>query len=105
MKTLKIFIAVLVATFAFSLSAQAQTEKKGGMAEVTFAVDIHCESCKVKCEANLPYIKGVKDFKVNMESQTIWFKYDAAKVTKQKLSSELTKLGFPGKEVTPETKK
>ncbi|MBQ3174816.1 MAG: heavy-metal-associated domain-containing protein [Bacteroidales bacterium] len=102
MKAFKIFVAVLVATFAFSFNAQAQKEKKGSMEEVTFSVDIHCESCKTKCEANLPYIKGVKDFKVDMESNTIWFKFDGSKVTKQKLSSELAKLGYPGTEVKPE---
>ena len=37
-----------------------------------------------------------------MESNTIWFKFDGSKVTKQKLSSELAKLGYPGTEVKPE---
>ena len=105
MKAFKIFVAVLVATFAFSFNAQAQKEKKGSMEEVTFSVDIHCESCKTKCEANLPYIKGVKDVKVSVEEQTVWFKYDPTKVTKQKLGAELTELGYPAKEIVKEEKK
>ena len=74
-------------------------------AEVTFSADIHCNSCKDKVDAALPYIKGVKDFKVSVEERTVWFKYDASKVTKQKLGAELAELGFPAKEIVKEEKK
>lgn len=103
MKAFKFFAAVLVAVLALSLSAQAQNKKKAPKyEEVTFEAHIHCHSCKAKCDAALPYIKGVKDFKVSVEEQTVWFKYDPAKVTKQKLAAELAELGYPGKEIAKE---
>ena len=102
MKTVKILTAILVAVLALSVSAYAQDEKKNKYEEVTFSVEIDCPNCKAKCDANLPYIKGVKDVVVSLETQTVWFKYDPAKVTKQKLGAELAELGYPGKEIVKE---
>ena len=90
MKAFKFFAAVLIAVLTLSLSAQAQNKKIAPKyEEVTFSAHIHCNNCKAKCDAALPYIKGVKDVKVSVEEQTVWFKYDPTKVTKQKLGAEL----------------
>ncbi len=106
MKALRIFTAIVVAVLTLSLSAQAQNKKKAPkLEEITFSADIHCHSCKAKCDAALPYIKGVKDFKVDVDTRTVWFKYDPTKVTKQKLGAELAELGFPAKEMAKEEKK
>ena len=107
MKAIKFLTVLLVAVLTLSLSAQAQNKKKAApkYEEVTFSADIHCNSCKNKVDAALPYIKGVKDFKVSVEERTVWFKYDATKVTKQKLGAELAELGFPAKEIVKEEKK
>lgn len=103
MKALRFFAAIVVAMLSISLSVYAQDKKKNGKYdEVTFEAHIHCHSCKAKCDAALPYIKGVKDFKVSVEEQTVWFKYDPSKVTKQKLAAELAELGYPGKEIVKE---
>lgn len=104
MKALRIFTAILLAVLTLSVSAQAQNKKKAApkYEEVTFSADIHCNSCKNKVDAALPYIKGVKDFKVSVEERTVWFKYDATKVNKQKLGAELAELGFPAKEIVKE---
>ncbi len=106
MKAIKFLTVLLAAVLTLSLSAQAQNKKKAPKyEEVTFSANIHCHSCKAKCDAALPYIKGVKDFKVSVEDQTVWFKYDPTKVTKQKLGAELTELGYPAKEIVKEEKK
>lgn len=103
MKTLKIFAAMIIAALTVSFTAQAQdTKKSNPNAEVTFSADIHCNNCKKKCDANLPFIKGVKDVKVSVEDKTVWFKYDESKVSKQKLATELAKLGYPGTEIVKE---
>ena len=104
MKAIKFLTVLLVAVLTLSLSAQAQNKKKAApkYEEVTFSADIHCNSCKNKVDAALPYIKGVKDFKVSVEDRTVWFKYDATKVNKQKLGAELAELGFPAKEIVKE---
>lgn len=91
-------MVVMVMTLAFG--ANAQTDKKASKeTEVKYSVFLHCENCKKKIEAALPYVKGVKDMKVDMDGQTIWIKYDNTKTNKGTLVQELKKLGYEGKEV------
>lgn len=100
MKGLKTILAVVVMVMTFAFGANAQTNKKASKeAEVKYSVFLHCESCKKKIEAVLPYVKGVKDMKVDMDGQTIWIKYDNTKTNKGTLAQELKKLGYEGKEV------
>lgn len=94
-------MVVMVMTLAFSANAQ-NTQKASKDAEVKYAVSLHCESCKKKVEAALPYVKGVKDMKVDLEGQSIWIKYDNSKTTKETLAQELKKMGYEGKEVVAE---
>lgn len=90
--------AALLFTPTF-ISAQDKNSKKE--AEVTFAADIDCPSCKKKLESKLPYEPGVKDLKIDLEKKTIWLKYDPAKTDKDKLAKALEKLGYASKEMTP----
>lgn len=100
MKTLKIFTATLFAILTLTFSLQAQSEKKPNPnAEVTFSTSIDCVNCKKKCEANLPFVKGVKDVKVDLDNHTIWFRYDEKKVSKQLLAAEIVKLGYTATEI------
>lgn len=99
MKTVKFLTAILVAVLALSVASYAQDKKKNKFEEVTYSVEIDCANCKAKCDAQIPYFKGVKDFKVDLETQTIWIKFDPAKTTKQKLGADIAKMGYPGKEV------
>ncbi len=85
----------------FSTAAYAE-KKKVPSEEVTFAVDLHCESCKKKCNANLPFEKGVLDFDVNLDSKTIYFKFDPRKTSKSKLAKAVEKLGYTPVEVKPD---
>lgn len=103
MKAIKFFAALTVAVLTVSFSLYAQEEKKPNPnAEVTFSVSIDCVNCQKKCEANLPFVKGVKDVKVDLENHTIWFKYDEKKVSKQLLAAEIVKLGYTATEIEPE---
>ncbi len=100
MKTIKRILVMVVMVMTVSFAANAQNSKKASKElEVKYSVSLHCESCKKKVEAALPYIKGVKDMKVDLEGQTIWIKYDNTKTDKDVLSKELKKLGYEGKEV------
>lgn len=102
MKHLKVVVALVAIFLSFSLCVNAQNKKK--VAEVTYSVNLHCENCQKKVEAALPYIKGVKDMKVNLNEQKIWLQYDPTKTSKTVLAAELKKLGYPAKEITAEVK-
>ena len=91
MNKIKTLLAMVALVMSFAFSAQAQTKKNSKDSEITYAVKIHCESCKKKIEASVPYIKGVKDLKVDMKDQQVWIKYDNSKINKETLTAEVKK--------------
>ena len=101
-----LFIAltlILMAGSATAVLAQDKKQKKNAnLQEVTFVTTIDCKNCVKKVEANLPYEKGIKDMKVNLDDRTVWIKYDAAKTDKEKLAAAIVKLGYEAEEVLPE---
>lgn len=104
---MKRFLACLmISMFAFAMSANAQNTKKNVKkdAEVTYSVDIDCANCVKKLENTLPFVKGVKDLKVSLDKQTVWFKYDSSKTTKDALKKEVEKQGYACKELEKDTK-
>lgn len=102
MKPFKIFTAMLIAALTVSFSSVAQdVKKKAQEAEVTYSVSIDCVNCKKRLDAMLPYIKGVKDLKVDLDTRTVWFKYLPEKVTKEQLKEEIEKQGFTAEEIVP----
>jgi len=108
MKTKHFFLTLLLGIFCLSLSssafAQSGTLKKGE-AEVTFSVNMECINCQKKIESKMPFEKGVKDMKVNLEKKEVWFLYQTDKTDKEKLIAAFKKIDFEAIEVTPEAKK
>ena len=94
-----LFVAV-IAIFALNTEASAQKKKKE--AEVTFSVNVDCPACVKKLESNLPFEKGVKDLKISLEEQTVWFKYQPEKTTNEALAKAVEKFGYEVKEITKE---
>ncbi len=103
----KILLAIaIVALFSLNSDAQNSKKKQANIAEVTFVSSIDCAGCVKKVEGNIPYEKGVKDLKVNLDDQTIYIKYDATKTDKEKLAAAIVKLGYTAEEkVVEEAKK
>lgn len=95
-------IAFLSLLMVLPTAVEAQNKKKKNQEEVTFSVLIDCISCQKKLEAKLPHEKGVKDFKVDLDNQTIWFLYDSRKTDKETLVKALDKLGYKGEEIKRE---
>lgn len=103
MKTIQLIsITLLSVLLMFSGTANAQNKKESKENQVTFSVPIDCPSCQKKLEAKLPYEKGVKDLKIDLEKQTIWFSYSPDKTNKENLIKALDKLGYKAVEVTKE---
>ncbi|NMB36724.1 MAG: heavy-metal-associated domain-containing protein [Bacteroidales bacterium] len=103
---IKILLAVvIVAMFSFNADAQNRKKREENIAEVTFVSSIDCAGCVKKVEGNIPYEKGVRDLKVNLEDQTIYIKYDATKTDKEKLAAAIVKLGYTAEEKVAEEEK
>lgn len=102
MKTIQLISILLLSILLFiSETVIAQSKKDKKDSEVTFSVPIDCANCQKKLEAKLPYEKGVKDLKIDLEKQTIWFLYSPDKTNKENLAKALDKLGYPAKELIP----
>ncbi|MBQ1252888.1 MAG: heavy-metal-associated domain-containing protein [Alistipes sp.] len=69
----------LLAVLSFGV-ADAMAQKKGGDVKTTvFVTDIDCEGCAKKVTNSIPFVKGVKDVKVDVPTKTVTVTYDAAK--------------------------
>ncbi len=88
MKLMKIFLMLsVVLTLTLSAEAQKKNEKT-----VVFKTHLHCESCKAKVEKNLPFEKGVKDLKIDMQAKTITVTYREDKNSLENIQKALEKL-------------
>ena len=108
MKTKNFLTMLFLSVFCLSLTtvsyAQSGTPKKANEAEVTFSTNLDCPNCQKKVESKLPFEKGVKDMKVNLEKQEIWILYQTDKTDKTKLAEAINKLGYEAKEIGPKAK-
>ena len=95
----RITILMTVLLMAVSVNAFAQKKDKAAyLDEVTFVTSIECRNCEKKCNANLPFEKGVVDYKVDLPSQTVYFKFDTRKTSREKLAKAIEKLGYTATE-------
>ncbi len=98
MKASGFFLKTVLAVLAMSIfvvSSTAQNNKRQkSLQEVTFIVSLHCENCVRKVQDNIPFEKGVKDLKVNLEDKTVWIEYSPDKTDKAKLAAAIEKLGY-----------
>ena len=97
-----ITLALLLMAGTAAFAQDKKQKKNANLEEVTFVTTIDCKNCVKKVEANLPYEKGIKDMKVNLDDRTVWIKYDATKTDKEKLAAAIVKLGYEAEEVIPE---
>ena len=100
----KIIMLCLVAVLGFGLS-DAVAQKKGGNVKTTvFVTDIDCEGCAKKVTNSIPFVKGVKDVKVDVPTKKVTVTYDAAKTNDAALLKAFQKVKVKA-EVAPEKKK
>ena len=100
--TMMLAVLLVAGTATAALAQDKKQKKQADIREVTFVTSIDCKNCVKKVEANLPYEKGIKDMKVNLDERTVWIKYDAAKTDKEKLAAAIVKLGYDAEERIPE---
>ena len=88
----KLIMLCLVAVLGFGV-ADAVAQKKGGTVKTTvFVTDIDCEGCAKKVTNSIPFVKGVKDVKVDVPTKTVTVTYDATKSDDAALIKAFTKI-------------
>ncbi|WP_430812603.1 MULTISPECIES: heavy-metal-associated domain-containing protein [unclassified Carboxylicivirga] len=93
----KLLILGLMALFVVTAFADDKPKKK--VSEVTYKVEMDCQSCVNKITKNLPFEKGVKDLEVDFEKQTVKVKYREDKTNKENLVKAFKKLEFKAEEL------
>lgn len=88
MKTVKLILMIVV---MLSTVCMVNAQKKG-LKTVVFKADVHCGNCKAKLEKNIPYEKGVKDMKVDMDKQTVTITFREDKNSVENLQKAIEKL-------------
>lgn len=93
MKKLLSFILLVLMSTAIAAAKDIQT--------IVFTTNpqMHCSNCEAKIKKGLRYEKGVKDIVTNVEAQTVTIKYDADKITPERLVKTFEKIGYTATQV------
>jgi copper chaperone CopZ len=89
----KMLLLCVVALLSFGY-ASADEPKKGDNKLVTtvFETNIDCAGCAKKVNNTIPYEKGVKEVKVDVEKKTVTVTYDSTKTNDTNLVKAFTKI-------------
>ena len=101
-KLILIIILALAANASFAQMANKQT--------ITIKTNIYCDHCK-KCEScggridrELPFIKGITDFKFDEKAMTLAITYNTKITTPEKIRLAIAKAGFDADEIKADPK-
>ncbi|TRX72053.1 heavy-metal-associated domain-containing protein [Carboxylicivirga sp. M1479] len=87
MKTITLVLILLVTILT-------NAQEKNQVTTTTFKASITCENCEAKIMKQLPYEKGVKDVRVDVDNKLVTVSYKSLKNTDERLNSAIKKLGF-----------
>ena len=90
----KIIVLCLVALMGVGM-AVAQGPKKGSKGVNTttvFMTNLDCQGCAKKINDTIPYEKGVKDVKVDVDTKTVTVTFDPAKTNNENLVKAFAKV-------------
>lgn len=95
MKSTHLFLLLaffLMISAVESLSAQ---EKKKNEKVVFYVENMNCKNCQATIEKYIPFEKGVKDLKCDLENKKVTVTYDLKKTNTEKLKEGFKKIKFP----------
>lgn len=90
----------LVALLIVTTSAFAQKKSES----VTVNTTIQCSQCEKRILKNIPFEKGVKDVKVDLDKKTVWVEFDPSKTSALKIRQAISKLGYDADDVKRDQK-
>jgi mercuric ion binding protein len=92
-----LFVALPVITMAQDKDKKTETVK--------FNTSIDCENCVNKIMTNLPFEKGIKDVKCDLETKEVAVTYQKEKNNPENIQRAIEKLGYTAKVITEEQEK
>lgn len=96
MKIIKALVMSILLIFGASGAAKSQEKetKTDKSQTVVFDVNMNCHNCQAKLEKNIPWEKGVKDMKIDLENKKVTITYDPKKTSEEKLKKAIEGLDF-----------
>ncbi len=91
----------LVILSTIMLGAISVSAKDIKTIQITTTPQMHCANCETKIKNALRFDKGVKQIKTNVEEQTVTVKFDADRVSQDKLFEDLKKIGYDSRLLKP----
>jgi copper chaperone CopZ len=103
LKVLMLVIFGLSTITGFSQENKKET-KKNELKTVCFKSSLSCHGCVKDVQENVAYEKGVKDLKVDLNTNLITISYNTNKTNEEKLAASIKKLGYDANKVAIEEK-
>lgn len=98
MKLVMLVIFGLSTLTGFSQENKKES-KKAELKTVCFKSNLTCHGCVNDVKENVAYEKGVKDLKVDLNTNLITITYKPNKTDEAKLAKSITKLGYQANKV------
>ena len=86
-------------TMVLILSATMMTAKDIRTLVVTTTPQMHCPRCEHRVKTNLGEVKGIKSIETSVADQTVTIKYDAKKISEEKIINAFKGFGFTAREL------
>lgn len=86
-------------TMVLILSATMMTAKDIRTLVVTTTPQMHCPRCENRVKTNLGEVKGIKTIETSVPDQTVTIKYDAKKISEEKIIDAFKTFGFTAREL------
>lgn len=101
MKTIvkALLVLLIIAVPAKGMAQDKEKEKEKQTSTVRFETSIHCENCVNSIMKNIPFEKGVKDVKCNLDTKIVTVVFQPEKNNTEQLKRAIEKLGYTAKEV------
>ncbi len=90
-------LVYVVSFLLMLLTLSTQAQKKDLIKKVTFEVNLTCHNCEKLMMKNLPYEKGVKDVKVDLEKKEITLLFRDDKNSVAQLQKAIEDLDYTAK--------
>ena len=93
---IRTILIVLTMTFIGTLQTQAQTSgKPGNLTETAvLGTSAQCDMCRMKIEAKLNDVKGIKTASLDIRSKKLTVKYNPEKTTLDEIKKSVSDLGY-----------
>ncbi|GHV37258.1 hypothetical protein FACS1894178_9030 [Bacteroidia bacterium] len=87
-------LCALCTTQTFAQNPAPKQEAASNKTTVTLYVSFHCQACVNRLNKNLPYVKGIVDYRVDLAKKSVKITYKSDKTDLATIKKEIEKIDF-----------